>query len=129
MAILHRVYCILIGCSGFFKRSIHKRRSYTCKAVDSLKGKCMVDRAHRNHCRACRLHKCLSVKMNRDGKLHTLDLILSLFFYCCRCPRYCGRQQVARVSYTQSPRISVQWIDAAEAAIFMSALTHSDQVF
>ena len=57
---------------------------------------------------------------------------------------------MARVSNTQSPRLSVQWIDAAKAAHFhvslntfrqvqwidaakaahfMSALTHSDQVF
>ena len=45
-----------------------------------------------------------------------LDLILSLFFYCCGCPRYWGRQQVARVSSIQSPRLSVQWIDATKAA-------------
>ena len=47
-----------------------------------------------------------------------LDLILSLFFYCCRCPRYWGRQQVARVSNTQSPRLFVQWIYAAKVAHF-----------
>ena len=47
-----------------------------------------------------------------------LDLILSLFFYCCRCPRYWGRQQVARVLNTQSPGLSVQWMDAAKAAHF-----------
>ena len=51
-----------------------------------------------------------------------LDLILSLFFYCCGCPRYWGRQQVARVSNTQSPRLSVQWIDAAKAAHFHVSL-------
>ena len=51
-----------------------------------------------------------------------LDLILSLFFYCCGCPRYWGRQQVGRVSNTQSPSISVQWIDAAKAAHFHLSL-------
>ena len=43
-----------------------------------------------------------------------LDLILSLFFYCHLCPRYWGRQQLARVSNTQAPRLSVQWIDGAK---------------
>ena len=33
------------------------------------------------------------------------------------------------MSITQSPRLSVQWIDAAKVHIFMSVLTHSDQVF
>ena len=51
-----------------------------------------------------------------------LTLILSLFFYCCRCPRYWVRQQVARVSNTQSPCLSVQWINAAKAAHFHVSL-------
>ena len=33
------------------------------------------------------------------------------------------------MSNIQSPRLSVQWIDAAKAAHFQSVLTHSDQVF
>ena len=33
------------------------------------------------------------------------------------------------MSNTQSPRLSVQWIHAARLHIFMSVLTHSDQVF
>ena len=61
-------------------------------------------------------------KLNVHPKLTWLDLILSLFFYCCGCPRYWGRQQVARVSNTQSPRLSVQWIDAAKAAHFHVSL-------
>ena len=51
-----------------------------------------------------------------------LVLILSLFFYCCGCPRYWGRQQVAWVSNTQSQRLSGQWIDAAKAAHFHASL-------
>ena len=49
-------------------------------------------------------------------------LILSLIFYYCGCPSYWGRQQVARVSNTQSPRLSVQWIYAAKAAHFHVSL-------
>ncbi|CAH8539769.1 unnamed protein product [Schistosoma mattheei] len=72
------------GCSGFFKRSIHKNRSYTCKASGNLKGKCTIDRHHRNHCRACRLNKCFLAQMNEekcmnddDDALVVLQMIVS----------------------------------------------------
>ncbi|TNN05310.1 Nuclear receptor subfamily 2 group E member 1, partial [Schistosoma japonicum] len=58
------------GCSGFFKRSIHKNRSYTCKASGNLKGQCTIDRNHRNHCRACRLNKCFLAQMNEESVQH-----------------------------------------------------------
>ena len=60
----------ITGCSGFFKRSIHKNRCYTCKAHNNLKGNCPIDKTHRNQCRACRLQKCFDVNMNRDGRLN-----------------------------------------------------------
>ncbi|CBY12680.1 unnamed protein product [Oikopleura dioica] len=53
------------GCSGFFKRSIRKGRSYVCKGI--IQGQCPIDKAHRNQCRACRLEHCLKVRMNRDA--------------------------------------------------------------
>ncbi|CAD6996747.1 unnamed protein product [Ceratitis capitata] len=56
------------GCSGFFKRSIHRNRIYTCKATGDLKGRCPVDKTHRNQCRACRLAKCFQSAMNKDGE-------------------------------------------------------------
>ncbi|RUS81808.1 hypothetical protein EGW08_010445, partial [Elysia chlorotica] len=58
------------GCSGFFKRSIHKNRAYTCKAQGSLKGRCPVDKTHRNQCRACRLNKCFQADMNKEAVQH-----------------------------------------------------------
>jgi len=64
----HGCWYDMIGCSGFFKRSIHKQRVYTCKAQGSARGKCPVDKTHRNQCRACRLRRCLQVDMNTDGK-------------------------------------------------------------
>ncbi|XP_031784651.1 nuclear receptor subfamily 2 group E member 1 isoform X2 [Nasonia vitripennis] len=58
------------GCSGFFKRSIHSNREYTCKAQGILKGCCPIDKTHRNQCRACRLKKCFDVCMNKDAVQH-----------------------------------------------------------
>ena len=54
------------GCAGFFKRSIRRNRQYVCKAKSE--GGCMVDKTHRNQCRACRLAKCIQAGMNKDGK-------------------------------------------------------------
>ena len=58
-----------LGCSGFFKRSIHRHRHYVCKAQGELKDKCPVDKTHRNQCRSCRLARCFLVNMNKDGKV------------------------------------------------------------
>lgn len=58
------------GCAGFFKRSIRRSRQYICKAKSE--GSCVVDKTHRNQCRACRLRKCVEVGMNKDGMISRL---------------------------------------------------------
>uniref|UniRef100_A0A182N1L9 Nuclear receptor subfamily 2 group E member 1 n=1 Tax=Anopheles dirus TaxID=7168 RepID=A0A182N1L9_9DIPT len=56
------------GCAGFFKRSIRRSRQYVCKSKAEVA--CVVDKTHRNQCRACRLKKCFEVGMNRDAVQH-----------------------------------------------------------
>nr|AQN67833.1 hypothetical protein [Leptinotarsa decemlineata] len=56
------------GCAGFFKRSIRRNRQYVCKAKEE--GSCIVDKTHRNQCRACRLTRCQEAGMNKDAVQH-----------------------------------------------------------
>ncbi|XP_053945677.1 protein tailless [Anastrepha ludens] len=56
------------GCAGFFKRSIRRSRQYVCKS--QKQGECVIDKTHRNQCRACRLNKCIDRGMNKDAVQH-----------------------------------------------------------
>ncbi|CAJ0954921.1 unnamed protein product, partial [Mesorhabditis belari] len=61
------------GCAGFFKRSIRRHRQYVCKnkgAGVGEEGRCLVDKTHRNQCRACRLRRCIEVGMNKEAVQH-----------------------------------------------------------
>ena len=67
------------------QRSIRRGRQYVCKA--KTEGNCLVDKTHRNQCRACRLQRCLNVGMNKDAVQHergprnsTLRRQMSLYF-------------------------------------------------
>ena len=52
------------GCKSFFKRSVRRNLSYTCRASRN----CPIDQHHRNQCQYCRLKKCLKVGMRREGE-------------------------------------------------------------
>jgi len=51
------------GCKSFFKRSVRRNLTYTCRATRS----CPVDQHHRNQCQYCRFRKCLKAGMKREG--------------------------------------------------------------
>ncbi|QQP49817.1 nuclear receptor subfamily 2 group E member 1-like, partial [Caligus rogercresseyi] len=65
----------LIDIVHFFQRSIRRNRIYVCKAKSE--GSCLVDKTHRNQCRACRLKRCVEVA---GAPKPTLRRQMSLYF-------------------------------------------------
>ncbi|XP_033982218.1 nuclear receptor subfamily 2 group C member 2 isoform X3 [Trematomus bernacchii] len=51
------------GCKGFFKRSVRKSLTYSCRS----KQDCVINKHHRNRCQFCRLKKCLDMGMKTDS--------------------------------------------------------------
>lgn len=51
------------GCKGFFKRSVRKNLHYRCQG----NGACPIDKVQRNRCQRCRLNKCLTMGMKKEG--------------------------------------------------------------
>ncbi|KAJ8374696.1 hypothetical protein SKAU_G00052760 [Synaphobranchus kaupii] len=51
------------GCKSFFKRSIRRNLSYTCRSNRD----CQIDQHHRNQCQYCRLKKCFRVGMRKEA--------------------------------------------------------------
>lgn len=67
------------GCKSFFKRSVRRNLTYTCRANRN----CPIDQHHRNQCQYCRLKKCLKVGMRREGiKSFFLVSIVVFFVFC-----------------------------------------------
>ncbi|KAJ8016177.1 hypothetical protein DPEC_G00004490, partial [Dallia pectoralis] len=51
------------GCKGFFKRSVRKNLTYSCRSNQE----CVVNKHHRNRCQFCRLRKCLEMGMKMES--------------------------------------------------------------
>ncbi|KAK7135242.1 hypothetical protein R3I94_014028 [Phoxinus phoxinus] len=51
------------GCKGFFKRSVRKSLTYSCRSSQD----CVVNKHHRNRCQFCRLRKCLDMGMKMES--------------------------------------------------------------
>ena len=55
------------GCKSFFKRSVRRNLSYTCRGGKN----CPIDVHHRNQCQYCRLRKCVKQGMRKEGEWHS----------------------------------------------------------
>jgi len=51
------------GCKSFFKRSVRRNLTYTCRGSRN----CPIDQHHRNQCQYCRFKKCVKNGMRREG--------------------------------------------------------------
>ncbi|KTF92188.1 hypothetical protein cypCar_00007418, partial [Cyprinus carpio] len=51
------------GCKGFFKRTVRKDLTYTCRDNKD----CIIDKRQRNRCQYCRYQKCLAMGMKREA--------------------------------------------------------------
>uniref|UniRef100_A0A2S2NNP6 Ecdysone-inducible protein E75 n=1 Tax=Schizaphis graminum TaxID=13262 RepID=A0A2S2NNP6_SCHGA len=58
------------GCKGFFRRSIQQKIQYRPCTKNQ---QCNILRINRNRCQYCRLRKCISVGMSRDGEHNNYD--------------------------------------------------------
>ncbi|EAW88125.1 retinoid X receptor, alpha, isoform CRA_c [Homo sapiens] len=52
------------GCKGFFKRTVRKDLTYTCRDNKD----CLIDKRQRNRCQYCRYQKCLAMGMKREAE-------------------------------------------------------------
>lgn len=60
------VSCCCVCCGqGFFRRSIQQKIQYRPCTKNQ---QCSILRINRNRCQYCRLKKCISVGMSRDGE-------------------------------------------------------------
>ncbi|VDP24675.1 unnamed protein product [Schistosoma mattheei] len=59
------------GCKGFFRRSVRRKHSYTCRH----KKNCIVTKDKRNQCRFCRFRKCFRVGMKESAVQKERDKI------------------------------------------------------
>uniref|UniRef100_A0A3B4YRQ0 Retinoic acid receptor RXR n=1 Tax=Seriola lalandi dorsalis TaxID=1841481 RepID=A0A3B4YRQ0_SERLL len=66
------------GCKGFFKRTVRKDLSYTCR--DNKE--CLVDKRQRNRCQYCRYQKCLAMGMKREEQLKCLGGNAIMTYLC-----------------------------------------------
>lgn len=66
------IYCLLFisGCKSFFKRSVRRNLSYSCRGNRN----CPIDQHHRNQCQHCRYKKCLKMGMRKEGESHALNV-------------------------------------------------------
>ncbi|KAF5404502.1 hypothetical protein PHET_01934 [Paragonimus heterotremus] len=68
------------GCKSFFKRSVRRKLTYTCRG----NRQCSIDVHHRNQCQYCRFQKCVKAGMRKEavqqGRLPPFPSIYNPYF-------------------------------------------------
>ena len=64
------------ACKSFFRRSIRANARYACRGSRN----CAIEKHTRNRCQYCRLQKCVSMGMRKEGKFISKSLITVLYF-------------------------------------------------
>ncbi|TGZ74072.1 hypothetical protein CRM22_001145 [Opisthorchis felineus] len=68
------------GCKSFFKRSVRRKLTYTCRGTRQ----CPIDVHHRNQCQYCRFQKCVRAGMRKEavqqGRLPSYPLIYNSYY-------------------------------------------------
>uniref|UniRef100_A0AAR2K2S0 Retinoic acid receptor RXR n=1 Tax=Pygocentrus nattereri TaxID=42514 RepID=A0AAR2K2S0_PYGNA len=100
------------GCKGFFKRTVRKDLSYTCRDNKD----CMVDKRQRNRCQYCRYQKCLAMGMKREGKASVQE----------ERQRNKEREGEAESTSAVNEEMPVEKILEAEMAVEQKTEMHSD---
>uniref|UniRef100_A0A6Q2X074 Retinoic acid receptor RXR n=1 Tax=Esox lucius TaxID=8010 RepID=A0A6Q2X074_ESOLU len=97
------------GCKGFFKRTVRKDLSYTCR--DNKE--CLVDKRQRNRCQYCRYQKCLAMGMKREAVQEERQ-------------RNREREEGLECSSAVNEEMPVEKILEAETSVEQRAELHSD---
>uniref|UniRef100_A0A672Z757 Retinoic acid receptor RXR n=1 Tax=Sphaeramia orbicularis TaxID=375764 RepID=A0A672Z757_9TELE len=108
------------GCKGFFKRTVRKDLTYTCRDNKD----CMVDKRQRNRCQYCRYQKCLAMGMKREGK--KLGTIINALSVQEERQRNKDREGEVESTSAVNEEMPVEKILEAEMAVEQKTELHTD---